>query len=125
MKKQLLLLVMMLLPMVAMANPVEIDGIYYNLYSDVASVTSNPNKYEGSIVIPETVKYNDVTYSVTSIGSKAFQNCIGLTSVTILDSVTSIGESAFSGCSGLTSITTGSGVKSIADHVHRGTVLGC
>ena len=31
MKKQLLLLVMMLLPLVAMADAVEIDGIYYNL----------------------------------------------------------------------------------------------
>ena len=34
MKKQLLLFVMMLLPMVAMADPVEIDGIYYNLISE-------------------------------------------------------------------------------------------
>jgi hypothetical protein len=42
--------------------------------------------------------------SVTSIGSWAFWECIGLTSITISNSVTSIGESAFLGCSGLTSI---------------------
>ena len=35
--------------------------------------------------------------SVTSIGSYAFYNCSGLTSVTIPNSVTSIGSSAFSG----------------------------
>ena len=40
--------------------------------------------------------------SVTSIGSNAFYNCGGLTSVTIPNSVTSIGNSAFYGCSGLT-----------------------
>ena len=33
MKKQLLILVMALLPMVASADAVEIDGIYYNLVS--------------------------------------------------------------------------------------------
>jgi hypothetical protein len=35
MKKQLLLFVMLLLPMVAMADAVEIDGIYYNLVTVV------------------------------------------------------------------------------------------
>ena len=42
------------------------------------------------------------TYSVTSIGSYAFQNCKSLTSIEIPNSVTSIGSYAFSGCSGLT-----------------------
>jgi hypothetical protein len=41
---------------------------------------------------------------VTSIGSYAFQDCDGLTSVEIPNSVTSIGESAFDYCSSLTSI---------------------
>ena len=39
--------------------------------------------------------------SVTSIGSYAFAYCSGLTSVTIPNSVTSIGSYAFDGCSGL------------------------
>ena len=47
--------------------------------------------------------------SVTSIGSRAFYDCSGLTSVTIPNSVTSIGSCAFDGCSGLTSITVESG----------------
>ena len=39
----------MLLPMVASADAVEIDGIYYNLVTKAkqAEVTSNPNKYRG------------------------------------------------------------------------------
>ena len=40
--------------------------------------------------------------SVTSIGSYAFYNCSGLTSVTIPNSVTSIGSDVFYGCSSLT-----------------------
>ena len=67
----------------------------------------------------------DITYeileklnglSVTSIGDRAFQNCSGLTTITIPSSVTSIGDGAFSHCSGLTSVTIGSGVTSIEDH---------
>ena len=105
MKKQLIILVMMMLPMVVMADAVEIDGIYYNLYINVAEVTRNNNKYTGSIVIPKSIIYNKVTYSVTIIGDGAFSGCSGLTSVTIPNSVTSIGDGAFSGCSGLTKVT--------------------
>ena len=107
MKKHLLLFAMILLPLVASADPVEINGIYYNLITKIkkAEVTSNPNKYTGSVVIPETVSYQDVTYSVTSIERGAFSYCSGLTSVTIPNSVTSIGADAFHRCSGLTSIT--------------------
>ena len=51
--------------------------------------------------------------SVTSIGSRAFMDCIGLTSVTIPNSVTSIRNSAFYGCSSLTSVTIPNSVTSI------------
>ena len=46
MKKQILLLMMMMLSIVASADTVEINGIYYNLYTDnnVAVVTRNHNK---------------------------------------------------------------------------------
>ena len=115
MKKQLLLLAMILLPLVASADAVEINGIYYNLVSKIqeAEVTKNPNKYTGSVVIPEKVTYESVEYSVTSIGNYAFSRCSGLTSVTIPNSVKNIGEEAFSGCSGLTSVTIGNGINYI------------
>ena len=50
---------------------------------------------------------------VTSIGNFAFQDCTGLTSVTIGNSVTSIGGSAFHSCSGLKSVSIGNSVTSI------------
>ena len=43
----------------------------------------------------------EIPNSVTSIGSSAFEDCSGLTSVEIPNSVTSIGDLAFYGCKGL------------------------
>ena len=117
MKKQLFLLVMLLLPMVACADTVEIDGIYYNLIPkgnvNVAEVTKNPNKYMDGVVIPEKVSYGGTEYSVTSIGEFAFEYCTNLTSVTIPNSVTNIGQLAFSNCTSLTSMTIPNNVTKI------------
>lgn len=64
MKKQLLLFFLMMLPLVASADPVEIDGIWYNLTAETkqAEVTGSyfTSQYLGSIVIPEKVTYESV-----------------------------------------------------------------
>ncbi len=85
----------------ASAQTFEVDGINYSVLSSTdktVSVTSKTEKYSGDIIIPSAVVYNDVEYSVTSIGGSAFSYCYGLTSVTIPNSVTSIGYAAFSTC---------------------------
>ena len=106
----------------SLAYDCKVDGIYYDLNNEdkTASVTymglyssNNKDAYVGNIIIPESTTYNGTTYSVTSIGKYAFQNCSGLTSVTIPNSVTSIGEYAFYYCSGLTSVTIPNSVTSI------------
>ena len=112
MKKLLLFFVMTLLPVLGNAQTL-IDGIYYNLNSSdkTASVTNNSNAYySGRIVIPEQVLYEGVTYSVTSIGDNAFNNCTNLTNVSISNSITSIGKGAFSK-TGLKTLIVGAGVQ--------------
>jgi hypothetical protein len=106
MKKFSFLFLLALLPMFASAQTL-IDGIYYNLNanSEQATVTYGNTKYAGNVVIPETVRYSDITYTVTSIGQGAFASCSDLTSVTIPKGLTSIDMSAFSSCSNLTSVT--------------------
>ena len=92
------------------------NGIRYALNNGTATVISRQvATLSGEIIIPEEITYKDVPYSVTSIRSSAFNNCRGLTSITIPDSVTSIGEWAFSYCSGLTSITIPDSVTSIGE----------
>ena len=64
-----------------------------------ASSYSNNSRY-----VPSSLKEVTITGG-TSIGSNAFYNCSGLTSITIPDSVTSIGSNAFSGCGNLEKVT--------------------
>ena len=121
MKKVFLTLILTILPLLASADALEIDGIWYNLVPNAkeAEVTWNPNiltwegSYSGNIEIPASVTYSEVKYNVTSIGSFAFNYCRGLSSVTIPNSMTSIGSSTFSGCISLTSVTIPSSVTSI------------
>ena len=100
MKKLLFFMVTMLMPMMASADAVEINGIYYNLISKgkIAEVTKSPNYYTGSITIPSSVTYNEDEYDVKYVGKEAFANCTGLTTVTIPNSVIDIGVTAFEEC---------------------------
>ena len=96
------------------ASDTQVDGIWYDFdeSNKTATVTyrgsrynSYDNEYSGLVVIPSSVTYNGTTYSVTSIGNQAFEDCSSLKSITIPNSVTSIGYEAFSFCSSITSIT--------------------
>ncbi len=58
---------------------------------------------QGELVIPETVNYDGVTYTVTEIGHMAFAQCSGLTgNLLIPNTVNTIKAWAFVDCSGFT-----------------------
>ena len=95
--------------------------LYYKIYaSGVIVVKPDQNYYvSGDVIIPETVNYNGVSYTVSCI-DYPFYNCNNLTSVTIPNTVTSIGNSAFAGCVNLTTVTIPNSVKSIGSFAFSG-----
>lgn len=115
MNKQLLLLAMILLPMVASAEEAVVDGIIYNLISKDNIYTAEVKyfDYKGYIKIPASISYQGIEYKVTYIGEKAFYNCAQLVSVTLPETLDSIGNNAFENCTGIASIIIPDNVKSI------------
>ncbi len=103
---------------------VQIGDLYYNLdvVNRTAAVTFqeeySQSNYSGlaTIVIPSTIEYNVVTYSVTNIGERAFTHCSDLTSVFIPNSIITIGRGAFSDSYNLTSLTIPISVLSIEEY---------
>ena len=88
------------------------NGIKYKLYpSKTAEVLKND--YSGDIVIPETVKYNNFTYKITSIEDDCFKDCSSLTSLSLPSGITSLGRYCFEFCSSLTSVSLPSGITSL------------
>lgn len=76
---------------------------------------------KGSVVIPDTVMVNDVTYKVTSVGKGAFKNNKKMTKVTIGKNVTKINADAFSGCKSLKTITVKSkNINSVGKNAFKG-----
>ena len=107
MRKWFILFIISILPYVAHADAVQIGSLWYNLDESTmtAEVTSSGgDSYSGDIVIPSTVPYDEVTYSVTSIGERAFEECYNLTSVIISEGITKIGVSAFASCYNMTRV---------------------
>ena len=96
----------------------EVNGIYYMINGNNATVTYkdyNYNSYGGEVIIPETVTYNGVTYSVKAIGYEAFMLCAELTDIILPSSITSIGYHSFYECTGLKSIVIPNSVVNIDD----------
>ena len=106
MKKKLLILTALAFQSLvasAFEGKAEIDGINYYIITKgaTAEVVFKSSGYKGDVVIPETIEYDGVTCTVSSIGDKAFYLETELNSVSIPKTVTKIGVMAFEDCSNM------------------------
>lgn len=121
--KEILLIALMLPPLVASADPVEVDGLNYLLNEEEKTATVTSSEFEGILVIPESIHVGDDDYKVTTIEGNALQFNNSLMSVTIPNSIKSIGSYAFYGCSILASVKIGDGVETIGGYAFYGCNL--
>ncbi|MBP5498706.1 MAG: leucine-rich repeat domain-containing protein [Muribaculaceae bacterium] len=109
----------------------KVGQLYYNINSDGATVSvtgenARPPAYpyeslRGDVVIPSTVTYNGVNYTVTEIGSGAFDGAVGVVNVSVPQTVTRIAGYSFRDCTNLKSINIPTAVTTI----DGGTFWGC
>ena len=108
MKKQILLFLMILLPIVASADESGLCGenLTWTYKESTGTLTiSGTGKMYGYTAglspwndFKENIKSLVIEDGVTSIGDHAFYGCSGITSIIIPDNVTAIGRAAFWHC---------------------------
>lgn len=113
-----LLAVLLLCSVVVFAQNFTVDGVNYRITSaEKLTVEVSENKgFDHALTIPESVEYQGVLYSVTSIGNDAFDGCNRLSGLNISKTVTSIGDCAFRGCENLYYVTIPDKVTSIGEN---------
>ena len=97
--RHLVALILLMCCTLGYAQKFEVDGLTYNV---IDASKRYVEVYSGAdtktVKIPSTVTRGGVKYTVTSIKNWAFNKCSSLTSITIPNSVTSIGDKAFANC---------------------------
>lgn len=137
-----LLMVMLLMPIMVLAETEVVDGIEWTYWVENGKATLGTGSYSsglavsrdtiGAIVIPpvlggcpvmgiDRAAFYDCSKltgillpdGLLTIGDEAFRGCLSLATIQIPSSVTSIGGHAFYGCSSLTAVQIPKGVTSI------------
>ena len=101
--------------------------LYYSIMFDgyVEVVCPNQNNWdsyqepEGYLIIPSTVEYNNITYTIIFIGSNAFKSCTLLTNVDLPNTIQTISDGAFENCSNLSYITLPNSISLIGSGAFR------
>ena len=125
-------MLVLLLPVIANAHDVQIDGIYYVLDDKHATATVSNytnsivhiagTEYVGDIVIPETITTETgKTYTVTAVGNYAFASCSEVTSITLPNTILSFGECAFINCP-LTTLSIPNSLVTIGEECFSGSM---
>ncbi len=100
MKRNFFLYLTILLSTSVWAYDFDVDGIYYNILEDGATVevtyaSTSYGSYSNNVSVPETVTHDNKEYSVVGVGESAFRKCYSLIDVTLPNSITYLGDYAF------------------------------
>ena len=106
--------------LMCIGQPIVIDGITYSLYNNKASIESVSPNISGNLTIPRSITNKGKDYKVTSIKRDAFKDCSKLTSINT-SGVEYIGDNAFENCTGLTDIT----MPTVLSELGYGAFKGC
>ena len=87
---------------------------------NVINLKCNTTSKIGAVTIPSQIDEKTVISLNGGFNNGAFQDCAGITSVTIPNTITIIGQYAFENCTGLKSITIPDSVTKIGDHAFYG-----
>lgn len=81
------------------SHKISADNINYILldYDKTGWVIGANKYYQGDIVIPSSISYNNQDYAITKIDGEAFQFAL-FTSVVVSEGITTIGANAFNAC---------------------------
>ncbi len=116
MKKKVLLLIALLLPLMVNAQ-ICVDDIYYAETDDGNyKVTKNPDGYSGEITIPSIVNGR----KVTEIDDRAFANNSKVTAIHLPITIEKIGVAAFCICENISTIEIPDKVNRIAEYAFGG-----
>ena len=96
--------------------------VYFQLDNGAAEATycsyNMPNygtSLSGTLIIPDSVEYNNVSYPVTAIGYNAFHHAYGMDTVILPNTIVTIKQDAFCACSDLASVRIPNSVTTIGN----------
>lgn len=94
-----------------------INGVYYELdnQGQTAKVVSGDIRYNGDVVIQESIKQGGVSFEVKTVGDYAFSGCDQMKSIVLPSTIEELGFESFAGCYGLTAIQLPSNLKKIGN----------
>jgi len=100
-----------------------INGITYSTLNNNEVELTKGDTYSGILQIPQTVSYDGINYTVTTIAPNAFTSDTLLTAVVLPNTITTIGSAAFVNCKNLTTVNLPSSLKSIGDWAFQWTAI--
>lgn len=99
--------------------------VYFQIENNEAEATfcsyNMPNygtSLSGTLIIPDSVEYNNVKYPVTAIGYNAFHHAYGMDTVILPNTITAIKQEAFCACADLKSVAIPNSVLTILSLIH-------